>query len=239
MICLKKTLLIALSLTIVTLGSVNAQDKEKPFSFGVKAGLNVSTISMTNDMSDDVDYDYFDYVAGFHAGIILQYMFTRNMGLESGLYYSQQGGKKEIDERIAGIRAKASYSMRPAYLQMPVLFIYKFHFSDDFSLFPSAGLYAGYGIAGKTKYEGDITGDFFDSNSESNFFQEGLNQRFDMGMSFGVNLQYKKFIAGISYDQGLVNIFEDEVYVMDYFNHIRGKSTLLNTCFKFSVGYLF
>ncbi len=249
---LKKVFL--LSFLVAFTVSANAQLK-----LGVKAGFNASTINGIGDGDEDTDYTY---KPGFHVGVAAQYMFAPQMGIETGLYYSQLGVKGEYEKSGSTYSYKSEGTLNPSYLQLPLSFLYKFDLGNGLQIYPSAGLYFGYGIAGKMKYEdswkeGNESGS---DKSERNFFGKDkfkydgesdpdeekteLTNRFDMGLTFGVNLEISNMTIGLGYDLGLSKInkekFEEPILDEDY--NIIGTKKLddwKNGNIKVTVGYFF
>jgi hypothetical protein len=105
------------------------------------------------------------------------------------------------------------------------------------------GLYAGYGIGGKIKGEetSDYTGETETRTEkvnflgESNLEKEEYTNRFDLGLTLGLTLQYSKFTFGLGYDYGFLKVDnkndDDEFFL--------SKDGLSNRNFKVSVGYFF
>jgi opacity protein-like surface antigen len=199
--------------------------------WGVKAGLNLSSIS--NFATDDEDDKM---KAGFHVGAFGQYMFTEQLGVEAGLYYSLLGAKSEFSESDDDYSSESKTTANASYLQLPITAFYKFNINKNLSIYPSVGLYLGYGIGGKvkTEYSDVALDDIDDSESGSykdDFFidEDGIkHNKFDFGLTFGLNLQYGHFIGGVGYDLGLTKIND---YTLD--------KDLKNRNFKISVGYVF
>ena len=211
-----KTKFLLLAAFCVLAIAANAQ-----FSIGVKGGLNVSSIEEFGPYSLDAK-------AGVHAGIMAQYMFNKNMGIESGLYYSMMGGKeKEKDydnpNRIDDYKALAN----PSYLQVPLYAIYKFDLSEDLLLYPSLGIYLGYGLSGKIDIKGIENG--ADITLKDDFFNDD-NNRFDIGAGAGFNIQYKKVVFGLGYEQGFMKINKHDYPYED--------ENAYNSNIKLSVGFI-
>lgn len=192
------------------------------FNLGVKAGFNASTIRGLGSY----DGESVKFKPGFHAGLMARYMFTENMGLESGLYYSLSGAKEENKDE----KYKTTYS--PSYLQLPVSFLYKINIGEGLTLNPSLGLYLGYGIGGKMKFEDE---NYPEENQETDFFGktdgEEYTNRFDMGATVGLNLQFEKFMIGAGYDYGLTRVNKEKA--------TDGDKNIYIGNLKVSVGYLF
>lgn len=164
--------------------NVNAQG----ISYGVKAGVNMSNFG--GDMDDA------DPKIGFSIGATLDYGFTNNLYLLTGLDFTTKGAKGDIASR-------GKITANPMYLQVPVHFGYKLDITDNSRLVVSAGPYAAYGIGGKYKLTvGDtsISTDFFGDE------EDGVFKRFDFGVGLSVGYEFDRFKAAIGYDFGLVNI---------------------------------
>lgn len=168
-----KKIRILLVVSLLTLGALGVS--AQGLNFGVRAGLNVSSITDTDDAK---------YKPGFNAGVFGQYMFSgvEGFGLEAGLQYSMLGYK--YDSSILDKTISASY------IQLPIQALYKFSVGQNLYLYPSAGVYLGYGVGG--------TDDYFDGAEE-----------FDFGLKGGVNLQFEKIIIGVGYEYGLTSIVKD------------------------------
>ncbi|MDR0799046.1 MAG: PorT family protein [Dysgonamonadaceae bacterium] len=245
---------IFLAVTFVLIAvSANAQ-----FSYGVKAGLNLSTLNGLKDALAEGENS--NYKPGFHIGVAAQYMFTPQAGIETGLYYTTLGVKTSLDysEEAGGIKVsmKEETTLSPAYLQLPVSFLYKFQIGEGLSLYPQVGIYLGYGIGGKIKAKvtGDFAGISANRTMERNFFGEDamkitegegkgetetvkteFTNRFDLGGTVGLNLQYTNFVFGVGYDLGLLKVNKEEI------EGEAGKklSDWKNGNIRVSVGYFF
>ncbi|MDR3339423.1 MAG: PorT family protein [Candidatus Symbiothrix sp.] len=226
----KKAVLI---LFILALGVISANAQ---LSLGVKAGFNTSNFSGL-ETSGYVNYEN-PYKPGFNVGLAAQYMFTPQVGIESGLYYSLLGAKQQYKESLGNIvSVSLTETNSPSYLQLPVSVLYKFAVGRDLYLYPSAGIYVGYGIAGKTKIETDVSSLLVDGSvdGESNFFGEDedgeeYTNRLDAGLTFGLNLQYSKFVIGLGYDLGLTKINKESY---------SDSKDIKNVNIKVSLGYFF
>jgi hypothetical protein len=156
---------------------------------------------------------------------MLQYVSSSYFGLETGLYYSMMGG----EERERDFDENYKIAATTHYLQLPVQLIYKFRLDDDISVYPAAGIYAGYGLGGKVKGSGNTHNVSVDIPS-TDFFNDSTN-RFDMGVALGVNLQYKIFLVGVNYERGFLKINKDP---LEY-----DEDNTFNENIKISLGVLF
>lgn len=200
--------------------------------FGIRGGLNVSNLSGIEYSHDYYHFDGLDFRAGFHVGILSHIMFTEKMGIETGFYYSQMGGK----ETIYASQSKTKLDCTPGYLQLPILFMYKFRLSKDFYLYPSSGLYFAYGVTGDTKVREYYRGT--NSSRTDDFFGEDY-RRFDMGPVFAFNMQYQHFLMTAGFEVGLISVNKNtRIYSHDSY-YYDDRVHIFNNCFKLSAGYLF
>lgn len=199
-----KTALIAISFLLATV-SINAQ--YNPITFGVKAGMNISNVN--GDVSGT------DAKIGFNAGVTLDYGFTSNIYLLTGLELTTKGFK--VDD--------ADASANLMYLQLPVHVGYKLPVTDGTNIVFRAGPYVAYGIAGKTKVVDPDDGQKYKENS---FGDKGAFKRFDFGLGFGVGAEFGKINAGVGCDFGLLNIADTS-----------GGGKIRNMNVSISVGYKF
>ncbi|MDR0976887.1 MAG: PorT family protein [Prevotellaceae bacterium] len=174
---------------------------------GVKAGMNLASLSelQIGDHAAGLDEK-----VGLHAGVLVQYVTPSRFGLETGLYYNMLGG----EERERDYDEDYKISATSHYLQLPVQLIYQFRLGDDLRLTPAAGLYGAYGLGGKVKASGSVRNTSIEIPS-TDFFNDATN-RFDMGVTVGLNLEYERFLVGVGYEHGFLKlnkhplVFEDD-----------------------------
>ena len=201
---MKKAMLV-LCVTLLCVTAVSAQG----FKVGLKAGFNASTITNFPEVQGTTNY----YLPGFQAGLMAQSMFSRQFGLETGLYYSTLGIKQK--------GTVVTVTTRPSYIQLPLTLLYKFDAGLGLLLYPQAGAYVGYGIGGKSKTTpGEISVDFFNDNMN----------RFDAGLTFGFNVEHSGFVVGLGYDLGLMKINK---------NNLVAGNDYKNANIKVTVGHFF
>jgi hypothetical protein len=202
--------------------------------FGVKAGVNLSSVS--GDVEDVKSK------IGFNVGVTVDYGFTDNLFLLSGLELTQKGYKVEEeyseDYPGASVNVKSTVTSSPLYLQIPIHIAYKLDLGSV-KLVPEVGPYVAFGIAGKTKVKTELSSDnqavldlIGDTSSEEDgdFFgseDEGGAKSFDFGIGLGIGAEFGKLGAKIGYDLGLTSLS----YNKDF--------SVKNGNFYLSVGYKF
>ncbi len=177
----KIKIVFAAALAVLALGAAQVQAQDKPVTFGIKAGANLSTLGGDLDDSKSV----FKYQFGITADIAL----TDNLYLLTGLDFQAKGAEFKVAEG-----AKVEYN--PIYLQLPATLGYKFDLGSDTRLVLNAGPYLAYGIGGKAKGAGE----------DLKLFNDEILKRFDYGVIGGVGVEFGRIAVGAGYDLGLGNI---------------------------------
>lgn len=178
-------------LTLVFFLSLFVFAKAQDTHFGLKAGLNISSL----DVKDGVD---FDSKAGFHIGGLAHIHLSPHFAVQPELVYSEQGGKDGNDK------------WKLNYINIPVLLQYMG--GGGFRV--QTGPQLGFAVSSKIK-SGDIeqninssinTVDFSWSFGASYLFPEGLgvDARYNLGIT-NVNeadfpeVRNRVFQAGLFY----------------------------------------
>lgn len=182
-----KKLFLILAGTVLLAGTAAAQQYEKHI-FGVRAGLNISNVS--------IDGIKPEAKAGFHIGASYQYLLTEDLPLylESGLQITQKGFKLD----------KVSTKCNLFYAQVPVLVTYKFTVADEIRVMPVGGFYYACGLGGKLKMRDDE-----DTEKVDAFGDKGFMKRSDFGMRFGGAVEWKRYTFGVGYEFSLMNVAAD------------------------------
>lgn len=159
--------------------------------YGLRLGLALSSIN-----SDDKYLDGGSVQSGLNVGLIIGFQLSpmSPVYLESGLVYTEKGGKGRIDG------AKFTYDLN--YLELPIIAKYKYYVDDDLSIQPFGGAYIAYGVGGKVKNFGHTKEDRATYSS----FSEDFFKRFDGGLRIGCGMEFQMLYVEMSYDFGLANI---------------------------------
>jgi len=167
---MKKCVFLIVLFSVVYLSSTQAQ-----LSFGVKAGVNVNKISLNKaDFSTD-------NLTGFQVGPMLEWIFLGNLGLETGVFYSQRGIKIE---KISDIKI----SKNVGYLDIPVNLKFMIGLSDTFRPYIAAGPYVSFNL------------------SDSKINDQWKAKSFAAGINLGAGVRLLKFLqVGINYGIGLTD----------------------------------
>ena len=158
---------------------------ESTVYYGARVGLNVGWISGDYDKSLGAK-------AGMNIGGVLGLRVSdaTPVFLESGLYFTMQGAKKD--------KAEANLN----YLEIPLLIKYGVQVTDDIAVLPYLGPTFGFGIGGKTKYPGE--------GSVGSFSSKGDFNRPDVGIKIGCGAEYNKLYLETGLKFGVANILDDD-----------------------------
>lgn len=169
---MKKIHLIVSALLVST--ALLAQDPK----FGVKAGLNASTLTSGG----------YDWRAGFHGGLLAHIHVTPAFSLQPEIMYSSQGAKYDIGNNQQVTR-------KLNYINVPVLLQY--NFNNGFRL--QGGPQVGFLIDAKDKL-GDV-----DINTVNTDNFNSVDFSIPLGISY---LGYSGFGADVRYNLGITNVAE-------------------------------
>ena len=161
------------------------------FYYGLRLGLGISTVN-----SDDALLDAPGSRTGLNLGAVagLQLSPRTPVYLESGLCYSEKGGKYTRNN------CDLKYNLN--YLKVPIVVKYAIELDYDISVVPHLGGYLAHGISGKIK-------DYNTRESWSAFCKSNF-RHFDGGLIFGCGVSYDVLYAEINYELGLANISHDD-----------------------------
>ncbi len=179
----------ALALAIITGSAINAQEADntmdKTASFGVKGGVNFSTISGD-------DFDSPDSRTSFHVGVLAEFPMTDMFSLQTEVLYSGQGF--EFD--VPGIDGGEHVEYQLDYLAIPVLA--KFYLTKGFSV--EAGPQFSFVV--NEELDTNPTDDPGDTNLDN-------AESFAMGIAGGLTFQTDMgLFASGRYVYGLTDVFD-------------------------------
>jgi len=199
-------------MAVFCLITICSYSQDKPYSLGIKAGMNLSNM--------DIEGTDSKVRLGYNFGVFGEYVLPSRFFFQTGLNLTSKGMKNEIeglkeDINSDGLEDRGSFDMNwnAMYLELPILVGYKAAVTDNFNINFMVGPYFAYGIGGKTTVEfygefGKPDGGFepYRAKDKTNTFSDLSLKRFDMGISAGLEAEYRKFTFGIGYEYGLLDI---------------------------------
>lgn len=219
-----KKLLLAIALVSVSFSY--AQE----VSYGVKAGLNVA--SLTGDLED------MDPRLGFHAGVFAEIRLSEKFSLQPELLFSQQGAKESYFDQGSfdgfSYVEKDDTTFMLNYINIPILA--KIYLTDKFSFEagPQISLLMSarykYNYMAEAYFNGELIESEYESGSESIKDEiKNLDFGLNLGFSYAIN---SNFSVQTRYVFGLSNIVKESDFDDDDFS-------IKNGVFQFSIGYKF
>jgi hypothetical protein len=160
------------------------------YYLGFRVGVNASHVATDSPLLDGGGIKS-GLNIGFAAGTQLSYRAP--LFLETGLYYTQKGGK--------GGSGHDKVTCELNYLEVPLLIKYKHFVGHQTSVQPYAGAYLALGTDGQIKNYGSRTA--FSS------YEDGYFKRFDGGLKIGCGVGFNMVYLDASYDIGLSNTMQD------------------------------
>lgn len=225
-ICAKLTTMKKLffALAIISTGLVVAQNKTKsyslPVTFGIKGGLNISSLSndgrVTNQKSK----------IGFNAGAFANIPITESFSIQPEVIFSQYGNKATyIISTVDNEYWNRSYTSNLGYIAVPVMLQYSF----IPSLYVETGVELGFNIIAKEKFKETYSygGLINITSGTENITREKINT-INFGIGFGAGY-YVTDNIGITarYVVGLTDIY----------NRPSGSDAIKNNVFQFGIVY--
>ncbi|MBB6369924.1 porin family protein [Chryseobacterium shigense] len=211
---------------------VNAQEKTKassPVTFGVKAGLNASTLSKADEYDNDQRIK-----PGFNAGIFVNIPVAEKFSVQPELLFNQVGSKtEERDEFYINsdrYRREVDYKKTLNYLSVPVMVQYNILPQ----LYVEAGPEFGFLLGGKNK--GDITMTRNSGNTtvtETSNFSDKIVKDLYNTFNFGIGIG-----AGYYFTQNFGVTARFTAGITDIYKHNSGDA-IRNNVFQVGVAYKF
>lgn len=168
---------------------------------GIKAGVNMSKLTSMGTISGADS----KALIGYQIGLFYGYALTDNIVIQPEVYYVQKGH----EYKESGGSAKIDTVLN--YIEVPVLFKYKF--ATEGSFIPSffVGPYAAFKASAKEKYKG-----FEDPEENGSIDIKDDVKSTDFGLVFGLGADLKvgettKFIIDLRYSLGLTKVAKDSI----------------------------
>ena len=150
--------------------------------FGVKAGMNVSSLSKDEGLDDQKSK------IGFNAGVFASIPVAESFTIQPEVLYSQYGSKAES--------ANYSYSTNLDFITVPVMLQY--NFVPNF--YVEAGPEFGLMVSAKNKIKNESNG----ASATSDNYKDGLNT-FNFGVGIGAGYYFTdnigvtaRYVAGVT-----------------------------------------
>lgn len=179
-------------------------------TWNAKAGVGISSVISNADWGTSKIH----FVGKLGAG--MEYALSSNFSLMPSAEFAYKGAKFS-NESLA-----YETNIYVFYFQIPVLAAYRFHLNNHLNLVGKVGPYFAFGLAGwfNNKYE--------DGYDIEEYKEDVFNyaERFEVGVDFGVDLEFKRWVVGAEYEIGITPL-------------ISGAGHARNSAFYVTAGYKF
>lgn len=213
-----KKLILGLAITAGSLAfaqttTTTSTSSASPVRFGIKAGMNVSSLSNDETLEDQGSK------IGFNAGVFANIPIAESFSIQPEVLYSQYGDK--YDYVVAGNRY--SYANHLDYITVPVMFQYNF----IPNLYVEAGPEFGFMVSAKNKAKNETNNDVL---AESGNYKDNFNT-FNVGIGLGAGYYFTDNIGLTArYVAGVTDIAKDRP---------SGRDAVRNNVFQVGLAYKF
>lgn len=171
----------------------------------LRAGMSINNVAGANEFTDNGEGRSIGSKLGYDIAIGFQKSIKDKgfyWGMEFGL--GTRGAKNE--------RSSETYSLKRSFVAhdiklTPLMFGYKYAFSDVLSLDVHLGAFGGFAYAGKGK-EDQKWSSTSEEEKDSNEYgiDHALDTRFDAGIQAGVGVWLSRFNVDLTYQRGFMSI---------------------------------
>lgn len=174
-------------LLLIVLMAIIAVPASAQLKFGVKGGLNISSVHFSSDLLKA------DNVTGFQIGPMIETTIPLiGVGLDAAILYSQKGMDMKSGTGI-------STSVKTDYIDVPVNFKWKFGL-PIVKAYLTAGPYVGFRVGGDKFW--DVPGNVIGQVKAKNF---------SAGLNFGAGVELIRHLqVGFNYGLGLTDNYSAE-----------------------------
>ncbi|REC78494.1 PorT family protein [Chryseobacterium elymi] len=208
-----KKLILGLAVTASSLAfAQQTSSSSNPVTFGVKGGMNVSSLSKDEGLDDQKSK------IGFNAGVFANIPVAESFSVQPEVLYSQYGAK--ADYTLLG--TKYSSSTKLDYIAVPVMFQYNL----IPNLYLEAGPEFGFLVSAKNKIKNENNG----NSSTSDNYKDDL-KTFNFGIGIGAGYYFTpNFGLTARYVAGLTDVAKDRP---------NGSDAVKNNVFQVGLAYKF
>ncbi len=222
---MKKALVALMLLTTVCL---NAQEFKK-FRLGLMASPTLGWIK-----SNDKEFTSDGVRAGIGGGLVMDFYFSKNYGITTGLQIMNVGGK--VKSELLGLNITNTFKNQ--YVQLPIGLKMKTNDFSGFNIYGLFGVTAEYCFRGRYDSENNIMGWGNVSNEDAKADDYTRNLR--LGLNGGMGTEYNiagstSLFFGLTYNNGIVGATKKQVNTLGVVTNPSGN---LNY-FALNLGVLF
>ncbi len=142
---------------------------------------------------------------GFYVGANYNVNLTGDLNVGIGADFRFNTKTNEAGANVFGIVATSKTTSTQMLIDIPVLFNYGLSLNSDFRISAFAGPTFSLALSGKTTSDAAIAG--WGGTTEDDWYGDNSNRKkFDIGLTFGLNLGYRQYRLFGGYNMGLLNL---------------------------------
>ncbi len=169
-------------LTLIVMAVAFAMPSKAQVSFGVKAGLNLTNMSVDNGRLEDL----FKNKAGFFAGLTVRVSLpVPGLAIDGSALYDQREGDIEVNTDFSN--NKSTEKLKSQSIQVPINLRYEIGLGESANVFIFAGPQVGFNIGDKTK---DLWNDIGEWRLKSSNFSANVGLGFTIMSHLQVSANY-------------------------------------------------
>ena len=181
--------------------------------FGLKGGINFSTLSGESTKNREGRQTSVDAKTGFYVGAFMNYELNGKWAVQPELLVSYQGANIEI-QRWEGIPVEAKGDVAMPYILLPVML----QFEPVDKLILELGPQVGLNLSKEIKVKGKV-----ELNDETIDLEERIKDvaQFDFSLNAGVGYEFMDdFTAKFRFSQGLNSLDQRDFEPFELFNRV-------------------
>lgn len=183
----KQIIFIFVSVFLISLTCMHVQAQEtKSMQFGVKGGLNLSSLNSSDGSKSDM-------LLGFNLGVFDKLQVTSLIAIQPEFYVTTKGSSVTYDNLFANGTAKFNLT----YLEIPLLCVVNVTKLLDVQFGP----YVAYMVDGKVTNVANVTLFNYEQNINTNDYN-----RIDAGIVLGAALEVGSITMGARYNLGMTKV---------------------------------
>lgn len=195
-----KKLILGLAVTASSLAfaqkTSTATSSSNPITFGVKGGMNVSSLSNGADLSDSKSK------IGFNAGVFANIPVASSFSIQPEVIYNDLGSKVTREYTVLGNKFKNESSTNLGYIAVPVMFQY----NALPNLYLEAGPEFGFLVSAKDKFKSSTNGN---TNTQISSRNKDDFKTFNFGIGIGAGYYFTQNLGvTVRYTAGVTDIYK-------------------------------
>jgi hypothetical protein len=222
------------ALALIVFLYVNAMNAQ--LRFGVKAGANISSLSSTSDLINNVNA-----TLNYQAGVLMQ-LKLGNFAIQPELLYNVKGGELENpiiagnnDNKSGPLGSLTGYATKLDYRTQNIDIPVNFQYGMDYGaahIYAQAGPWLSFQVAASLKDAANNTGCYTAVNDAFGF------HKVDYGIGLGVGAEYHNVQLSVKYDFGLNEVGKEKLSSLSSKN-LNPFYNMENRDLSISLAYLF